>query len=213
MSTGSWTVHRGASLVEVTISTDGVRLNGGDLDLNLAWADLVTIEFPMGSAVRLVPTSGEAIQVGFASRTERQQFAGAYQAVLESVGADVTPAAPGLPPVRTPVLLVTTPDVSGRPTVATHGLVTAQCVMARNMFSDMGSDVKSVVGGRLGGIESAIANGIASVEGRLKDKARALGANAVVAVRVDIASVAGKAEAILITGTAVTLGRAPAAED
>jgi uncharacterized protein YbjQ (UPF0145 family) len=113
------------------------------------------------------------------------------------------------PPVeaaRTPapaVPLLTIPTIPGRDIVDVLGLVTASAVMSRNVFSDIGSDIVSVFGGNLEGIEKAISLCIEQVQQRMYERARSVGADSVVGLSLRLETVSDKAQAILMSGTAV----------
>jgi uncharacterized protein YbjQ (UPF0145 family) len=113
------------------------------------------------------------------------------------------------PPVeaaRTPapaVPLLTIPTIPGRDIVDVLGLVTASAVMSRNVFSDVGSDIASVFGGNLEGIEKAISLCIEQVQQRMYEQARSVGADSVVGLSLRLDTVSDKAQAILMSGTAV----------
>ncbi len=66
------------------------------------------------------------------------------------------------------------------------GLVTASLVVSRNMFSTMGSGFKSIIGGRLEGQIKLMQNYRAQLIQELTNKARNMGANAIVGLRIDV---------------------------
>ena len=111
--------------------------------------------------------------------------------------------APGSVP---PVPLLTIPHVPGREIVEVRGLVSACTVMSRHVFSDIGSDFRSIGGGNLGGIERAIGDAIEQARQRLYVQAYLAGADTVIGVSVGLETVADKAQAVVITGTAVRTG-------
>jgi uncharacterized protein YbjQ (UPF0145 family) len=105
-----------------------------------------------------------------------------------------------------PLLPMSTLDrIYGHRIGADLGIVSGFSVMSRNMFSDLGSDLQSAFGGRLGGIEEAIRTGHRQAEQSLSDHARILDADGIVGVRVTVETVADKAQMVLLTGTAVKL--------
>jgi uncharacterized protein YbjQ (UPF0145 family) len=75
--------------------------------------------------------------------------------------------------------------------------------MSRNVFSDVGSDIASVFGGNLEGIEKAISLCIEQVQQRMYEQARSVGADSVVGLSLRLDTVSDKAQAILMSGTAV----------
>jgi uncharacterized protein YbjQ (UPF0145 family) len=71
------------------------------------------------------------------------------------------------------------------------------------MLSDLGSDITSAFGGNLGGIEKAISVCIEQVRHRMYVEVENLGADAVIGLAVHLETVSDKAQAILMSGTAV----------
>ncbi|MDX6551450.1 MAG: hypothetical protein QOJ31_2134 [Gaiellales bacterium] len=115
-------------------------------------------------------------------------------------------ATPHVQQPRQPLLPMSTLDVvHGHRVSADLGIVTGFSVMSRNMVSDLGSDLQSAFGGRLGGIEEAIRTGHREAEQSLSDQARTREADGIVGVRVAVETVADKAQMVLLTGTAVKL--------
>ena len=100
--------------------------------------------------------------------------------------------------------MVTLGEVPGTQGRGVHGLVTGHAVVSRNALSDRGADLKSIVGGHLGGIELGIDRAIAEADRRIRLAAAARGADTVLATRVGLESASDKAQAVIISGTAVT---------
>jgi uncharacterized protein YbjQ (UPF0145 family) len=119
---------------------------------------------------------------------------------------EVHSSGPSTTTLDQPLLPMSTLDgIYGRRISADLGVVSGFSVMSRNMLSDVGSDLQSAFGGRLGGIEGAIQSAHREAQRGLSVQARALGADAVVGVRVTVKTVADKAQMVLFTGTAVKL--------
>jgi uncharacterized protein YbjQ (UPF0145 family) len=106
------------------------------------------------------------------------------------------------------LLLTTTPSIEGRSITQVLGVVSGSCVMSRNSFSDFGSEVKSSVGGRLGGIEKAVRNSQVAALEDLEREAHGLGADAVIGIQLSVQTVADKAQLVMLMGTAVLLADA-----
>lgn len=98
------------------------------------------------------------------------------------------------------VTLMSHPDIA-RPRPI--GLVSGQVVTARHVFSDSLSDVSSVFGGRIGGIEKGITRGLEQSSVELRRNAHAMGADAVIGVDVSVQLVDDKAYLLMMVGTAV----------
>lgn len=103
-------------------------------------------------------------------------------------------------------MLMTTSDaVPGREIAETIGLVTANAVRARNLGRDVLAGLKGLVGGEIGAYQQLLSESRRQALERLGAEAEALGADAVVAVRVSTSSVAQGTSEILAYGTAVKL--------
>jgi uncharacterized protein YbjQ (UPF0145 family) len=83
------------------------------------------------------------------------------------------------------MLITTTPTLEGKKIVKYHGLVSGEAIMGANIFKDLFASIRDIVGGRSGAYEEELrqAKDIAIAE--MAEAARALGANAVVAVDLD----------------------------
>lgn len=184
-----------------------------DAPEQMPWSDLSDMAFPTSVSARLNFEGREPLVLRFSGRDDRD----AFRPWAERKGDVDLPAAPAKPtaddPARfalpakplpaPPVPMHTLPGVPGREVVQSFGLVTAQSVMSRGFFSDAGSDLKSVLGGNLKGMEKALGDAIKAATSDLSAVAAGLGADAVVAVTVSVAGVGDKAEAIIVAGTAV----------
>lgn len=152
------------------------------------------VSYPTSFAV-LLAGEGRELPVGFRSTAEQREF----REALSPGPANISTANIQLSSLLQPI---------GRETVASLGLVRAHAVMSRNVLSDAGSDLMSFFGGSLGGIEAAIESALRDAEQRLRRSAAQLGADHVLNVAIALETVSDKAQAILMTGTAVQT-RAP----
>jgi uncharacterized protein YbjQ (UPF0145 family) len=106
------------------------------------------------------------------------------------------------------MLITTTDGVEGRRIAAYLGIVTGETVLGVNIFRDLFSGLRDIVGGRAGGYQNALRDARESAIADMEEAARALGADAVVAVDVDY-EVLGEKNGMLmvsVNGTAVRLG-------
>ena len=106
------------------------------------------------------------------------------------------------------MLITTTDGVEGRRIAAYLGIVTGETVLGVNIFRDLFSGLRDIVGGRAGGYQNALRDARESAIADMEEAARALGADAVVAVDVDY-EVLGEKNGMLmvsVNGTAVKLG-------
>ena len=103
-------------------------------------------------------------------------------------------------------MIKTTSDtVPGREIQETLGLVTANAVRSRHLGRDLLAELKSLVGGEIGAYRDLLAASREQALERLDEEATAIGADAVVALRITTSSIAKGASEILAYGTAVKL--------
>jgi len=88
------------------------------------------------------------------------------------------------------------------------GVVNGEAIIGANIFRDMFSSVRDVVGGRAGGYERALAGARDAAMDELIDAAKQMGANGVVGIDFDY-EVMGETNGMMmvaVSGTAVKLG-------
>ncbi|GHC08289.1 UPF0145 protein [Gemmobacter nanjingensis] len=103
------------------------------------------------------------------------------------------------------MIVTTTPTIEGHRITAYHGLVVGEVIMGANIVRDLFASITDVIGGRSGAYESKLADAREEATKELKDRARALGANAVVGVDLDYEVVGNSMLMVSISGTAVTV--------
>jgi uncharacterized protein YbjQ (UPF0145 family) len=103
------------------------------------------------------------------------------------------------------ILVSTMNDVPGYDIVAVHGEVFGLMVRARNVFSNFGASLRTLVGGDVGGYTTLLADSRNQAIERLRSAAREKGANAVLAMRFDCNEIANLMSEIAAYGTAVTI--------
>ena len=103
------------------------------------------------------------------------------------------------------MLLVTTPDVIGKEIYQTLGLVRGNTIRAKNVFRDIGAELKSIVGGELKDYTKMMTDSREQAVERMTENAEKLGANAIVNVRFASSDIMSTASEILAYGTAVKL--------
>jgi len=186
---------------------------GDDAPDQMPWSELSDMAFPTSVSARLNFDGREPLVLRFLDRDDRDAFRpwAERKGDVDLAAAPATPTAddpgrfalPAKPLPAPPVPMHTLPGVPGREVIESLGLVTAQSVMSRGFFSDTGSDLKSVLGGNLKGMEKALGDAIKAATADLSAVATSLGADAVVGVTVSVAGVGDKAEAIIVARTAV----------
>ena len=103
------------------------------------------------------------------------------------------------------MLIVTTNDVPGHRVVRTLGLVRGITVRSRNVISDAIGGLQSMLGGRVGAYVKLAEAARAEAYDELIDHARAMGANAVLAMRYDANEIMPGITEVLAYGTAVVV--------
>lgn len=105
------------------------------------------------------------------------------------------------------VLITTMNDLPGWEIEEVYGEVFGLTVRSRNIGSQMGAGLKSLVGGELKGMTKMLAEGRAHAQERLEEEAATKGANAIIAFRFDTSELGGTWTEICAYGTAVRARR------
>ena len=109
------------------------------------------------------------------------------------------------------MIVSTTPGIEGRPIRQYLGIVNGEAIIGANIFRDMFAAVRNIVGGRAAGYENALNSARETAMNELVERARQLGANAIVGNDIDY-EVLGEGGSMLMvaaSGTAVPLPAAP----
>ena len=106
------------------------------------------------------------------------------------------------------MLITTMNDIPGYAIDEVYGEVFGLTVRSRNVGSQFGAGLKSLVGGELKGMTKALVDSRADVIARMVEEAEAKGANAVVAMRFDTSEMGGMWTEICAYGTAVRVHKA-----
>jgi uncharacterized protein YbjQ (UPF0145 family) len=101
------------------------------------------------------------------------------------------------------MLIVTTNDIPGYRVDEVLGEVFGLTVRSRNAFSQVGAGLKSILGGELRGMTTALVESRNQVMQRLIDEATTRGANAILAMRFDTSEMGQTWTEICAYGTAV----------
>jgi uncharacterized protein YbjQ (UPF0145 family) len=105
------------------------------------------------------------------------------------------------------MLITTMNDIPGNDVVEVYGEVFGLTVRSRNIGSQIGAGLKSIIGGELGGMTKMLAEGRQEAIARLTEEAEAKGANAVIAMRFDTSELGSTWTEICAYGTAVRVAR------
>jgi uncharacterized protein YbjQ (UPF0145 family) len=101
------------------------------------------------------------------------------------------------------MLITTANDIPGYEIEEVYGEVFGLTVRSRNIGSQIGAGLKSIVGGELKGMTKALADSRQQVIERMVAEAEAKGGNAVVAMRFDTSELGNMWTEICAYGTAV----------
>jgi uncharacterized protein YbjQ (UPF0145 family) len=105
------------------------------------------------------------------------------------------------------MLITTANDLPGYEITETLGEVFGLTVRSRNVGSQLGAGLKSIMGGELKGMTKALVDSREQVIQRMVDEAEAKGADAIVAMRFDTSEMGGNWTEICAYGTAVKARR------
>ena len=103
------------------------------------------------------------------------------------------------------MLITTTNEVAGYEIEELLGEVMGLTVRSRNVGSQLGAGLKSMIGGELHGMTQALTDSRHEVIERLSAEANAKGANAVIAMRFDTSEMGGTWTEICAYGTAARI--------
>ena len=209
----TWDVTRHGQPETLRLHEHGLVLAGPAGDWDLSWSQVADLTFPAAFSTSIHAAGQDAVVVGFRSAADQRAFRTRASELLEAAAATGVE----VPTVQLPVAAAATPHlplltlqhVPGRQVIEHLGTVIASSVWSRNLFSDAGSDLKSVFGGTLGGMEKAIEQACETAKESLSRKASALGADAVIGVQLQLESVSDKAQAVMLLGTAVRTSATP----
>ncbi|MFW5655422.1 MAG: heavy metal-binding domain-containing protein [Roseicyclus sp.] len=102
------------------------------------------------------------------------------------------------------MITTTTPSVEGRRVSAYHGIVVGEAILGANVFRDIFAGITDIIGGRSGAYEQELGKARTVALQEMQDRAREMGANAVVGVDLDY-EVINNMLMVSASGTAVTL--------
>jgi uncharacterized protein YbjQ (UPF0145 family) len=106
------------------------------------------------------------------------------------------------------MIVTTMNDIPGYEVDEVFGEVMGLTVRSRNIGSQLGAGLKSIVGGELKGMTKALTDSRQQVMERMVEEAEAQGANAIIAMRFDTSEMGGQWTEICAYGTAVRLHKA-----
>jgi uncharacterized protein YbjQ (UPF0145 family) len=106
------------------------------------------------------------------------------------------------------MIVTTMNDIPGYAVDEVFGEVMGLTVRSRNIGSQIGAGLKSILGGELKGMTKALVESRQQVMARMVEEAEAKGANAIIAMRFDTSEMGGQWTEICAYGTAVRAHKA-----
>jgi uncharacterized protein YbjQ (UPF0145 family) len=106
------------------------------------------------------------------------------------------------------MIVTTMNDIPGYEVDEVFGEVMGLTVRSRNIGSQIGAGLKSILGGELKGMTKALMDSRQQVMERMIQEAEAKGANAIIAMRFDTSEMGGQWTEICAYGTAVRAHKA-----
>ena len=106
------------------------------------------------------------------------------------------------------MIVTTMNDIPGYAVDEVYGEVMGLTVRSRNLGSQIGAGLKSILGGELKGMTKALVESRQQVMERMVEEAEAKGANAIIAMRFDTSEMGGQWTEICAYGTAVKVHKA-----
>lgn len=105
------------------------------------------------------------------------------------------------------MLILTSPTIQGKEIIEYYGLVTGDALLGANLYKDLFSGVRDVVGGRTSKYEEELTNARNLAMDSMVEKAEELGANAIIGTRVayhNLGGTMGNTIMVTVVGTAVS---------
>lgn len=106
------------------------------------------------------------------------------------------------------MIITTTHSVEGQPIKKYLGVINANIVIGTNFFSDLAASITDFLGGFSDSYQNKLFNIYKTVMSEIEVKAKAIGADAIVGLRIDFDEISGKEKSMFMvsaTGTAVLL--------
>ena len=106
------------------------------------------------------------------------------------------------------MILTTTQSIEGRTIVEYKGIVFGEVISGVNFFKDYGAGIRNLIGGRSSSYEKELLEARRKALSELEERARLVGADAVVGIDIDYEVLGEGGGMLMVTasGTAVRLG-------
>ena len=103
------------------------------------------------------------------------------------------------------MIILTIENVPGKEIKEVKGLVKGSTVRCKNIGRDITASFKNLVGGEMSGYNDMLTEGRQIAIGRMVDEAEAMGANAIIGMKLMSSAVAAGAAEMVAYGTAVVV--------
>ena len=105
------------------------------------------------------------------------------------------------------MVLSTTPTIEGSPIREYKSIVTGETIIGANVFKDFMAGLRDFFGGRSGTYEKVLAEAKDTSLSEMAERARLMGANAVVGIDIDYETIGQNNSMLMVTcsGTAVVI--------
>ena len=105
------------------------------------------------------------------------------------------------------MILTTTPTIEGQTIREYKGLVTGETIIGANFWKDIKASIRDIVGGRSGSYERVLREAKETSLREMEDRARAMGANAIVGIDIDYETIGAEYAMLMVatSGTAVVI--------
>ena len=106
------------------------------------------------------------------------------------------------------MILTTTPSIEGRTITEYKGVVFGEVISGVNFLRDIAANIRNVIGGRSGSYEEKLVEARDNAMNEMAEKARRMGADAVVGIDIDYEVLGTDNGMLMVTasGTAVKFG-------
>ena len=106
------------------------------------------------------------------------------------------------------MIIKTTNEIQDKKVMEYKGIVFGEVISGVNMFKDLGANLRNIFGGRSKGYEDELLTARTNALEEMKTRAAALGANAIIGVKMDYEVLGADNGMLMVTcsGTAVVTG-------
>lgn len=104
------------------------------------------------------------------------------------------------------MVMSTTNSLEGKKVTKYLGVVTGEAILGANIFKDIFAGIRDIVGGRSASYEKELQEARRLAFTELEDKARRVGANAIIGIDIDYETIGANGSMLMVSvsGTAVT---------